>query len=74
MMGCEAGGNCTGWDELGRHRGPITSLVWSSEGSCLFSGSYDGEIRKWQSAKMIRLIMGASSSFPMGPQMLIVAP
>lgn len=36
-----------GWEWLGEHSGVVTSLVWSSDGASLYSGSYDGEIRKW---------------------------
>jgi hypothetical protein len=36
------------WQRLGEHRGVISSVAWSDDGSTLFSGSHDGEIRKWQ--------------------------
>src|ERR1700722_13293955 len=44
-----------GWELLGSHQGLVRSLVWSSDGAGLFSGSADGEIRKWTDRQYVTL-------------------
>ncbi|OSJ36539.1 hypothetical protein BSZ19_03680 [Bradyrhizobium japonicum] len=43
------------WEQLGSHKGRVSSLVWSSDAANLYSASYDGEIRKCTADKYERL-------------------
>jgi hypothetical protein len=46
------------WELLGSHQGLVQSLVWSSDGATLFSGSGDGEIRGWTDHQYVTIRPG----------------
>ncbi|KAG2742146.1 WD40 repeat-like protein [Suillus brevipes Sb2] len=43
--------------EIKGHDGGVTSLCWSKDGAYIFSGSFDGTIRKWQSVDGKELVV-----------------